>query len=114
MGVSVEEKICAEIMDVEKSDKENMDETTISLDPSLSDEGEIVPDKTETISNISLSVSEEILNISNNSIDNNNANLKHKEHSNEEEQTEPMPKKKQIRIEPKPEIRKHKESVESL
>ena len=54
------------------------------------------------------------MNISNNSIYNNNANLKHKEHSNEEEQTEPMPKKKQIRIEPKPEIRKHKESVESL
>merc|ERR1712098_143022 len=61
-----------------------------------------------------MGVSEKILNISNDGIDNNNANLKHKEHRDEEEQTEPMPKKKQIRIEPKPEIGKHKESVESL
>merc|ERR1711945_42389 len=53
-------------------------------------------------------------NISNDSIDNDNANLKHGEHRNEEEQTELMPKKKQIRMEPKPEIGKHKESVESL
>ena len=96
----------------DESETEIIDDSKINS--SLTEEEEIVPDNTDTVSNVSASVPEEMLDISNENMDQDNVDFKLKESRKQEEPTKQMSQKKPIKMKPKPETSNQKENLETL